>query len=188
MMVVATLLGGLAVALAMPPCSERRLKALIGGSGEPLAAPRRQLRTAAAGPSAAVLAAVATWAVVGGLMGAAAAVSVGLVAHQALRVAAQHSAAAPDAVLVRDAPLALDLLAACLAAGAPIPGALTGVGEAVGGRWGGFSTASRTPPRSAVHRNRPGHRCCSRECPRRCARRRPGLSERNAPERPSHQP
>jgi Flp pilus assembly protein TadB len=130
------LFSALAVVLALPLRSDRRLEALIGGYGGQPAVRRQQHGSRPVAWWAAGPATVASWAVVGGVAGVAVAVAIGFLVHRALLVAAQRSAVAPDPALVSDAPLAFELLAACLAAGAPPRAALTGVAAAINGPLG----------------------------------------------------
>ena len=133
---IAAVLVGLTVALVVPRGSDRRLQALLGAGRGPGAGPRRPAGTERPGRWAAALAALGMWALVGGLAGLFFAIGAGAAAHRALSAATARSAAAPDAALLADAPLAFDLLAACIAAGAAPESALSGVAEAVGGPLG----------------------------------------------------
>jgi pilus assembly protein TadC len=64
----------------------------------------------------------------GGLLGAAAAVGIAVGGERLLRGGSAQ--AAPDAILLRDLPGACDLLAVCLSAGVPVSGALGAVADA----------------------------------------------------------
>jgi len=74
---------------------------------------------------------------VGGGAGLVAAGAVAVVAERLLRQAAPDERDALRAALERDLPAACDLIAVCLAAGVPVPGALAAVGEADPGPLGG---------------------------------------------------
>lgn len=125
----------LAVGLAAPVRGDGRLQALIGGhDGRPVAR-RRQRGPRLGARWAGGLAGVGVWAVVGGIAGVAAGVAVGVTAHRALTMAGTRSSVPSDALLA-DAPLAFDLLAACIAAGATPEAALTSVAHAVDGPLG----------------------------------------------------
>ena len=71
-----------------------------------------------------------------GGLGAGAAVAVLVLVERALR-RSQDDRRTDDALLLRDLPVACDLLAVCLAAGIPVPGALAAVAGAVSGPLGG---------------------------------------------------
>jgi pilus assembly protein TadC len=128
----------LAVACATwPPGSAlvgSRLRRLAGGPGAgPASRPdarapatalrRRWLLAAGAG--------LATGLLLGGALGMAVAITVPVGVERLLRRAASGDDATARAALVRDLPVACDLLAVCLAAGLPVPGALAAVAEAV---------------------------------------------------------
>ena len=90
---------------------------------EAASAPRR--RVAVAGGAA-----LAVGLLIGGGTGLVAAGVVAVVAERLMRTAVPDQQQATRAALVRDLPAACDLIAVCLAAGVPVPGALAVVGEA----------------------------------------------------------
>jgi pilus assembly protein TadC len=134
-LLAAAVLAALAVGLAAPVRSDGRIQALLGGDAGRRVARGRWRSRAPAARSAAGLAAVGVWAIVGGVAGVAAGAAVGIAADRALAAAAARSSTATDALLA-DAPMAFDLLAACIAAGAAPEAALTSVADAVGGPLG----------------------------------------------------
>ncbi len=89
---------------------------------------RRWLLATAAGLAAALL--------VGGVLGLAAGVALGVGAERLLRARAPDGAASDRAAWHRDLPAACDLLGVCLSAGLPVEGALEAVGRAVDGPLG----------------------------------------------------
>jgi pilus assembly protein TadC len=93
-------------------------------------APRRRLLVAGG-------AGLAVGLLVGGGTGLVAAGAVAGVAERLLRTAVPDEQDATRAALLRDLPAACDLIAVCLAAGVPVPGALAAVGEAEPGPLGG---------------------------------------------------
>jgi membrane protein YqaA with SNARE-associated domain len=84
---------------------------------------RRRLLAAGAGLAAALL--------LGGVLGAVVGVAVAGGTDRLLRDAAPDDARQRHAGMVRELPVACDLLAVCLAAGVPVGGALAAVGSAV---------------------------------------------------------
>jgi pilus assembly protein TadC len=82
-------------------------------------------------------AALAVGLLIGGVLGLFAAGAVAVGGERLLRRAVSDQQATTRAALVRDLPAACDLLAVCLAAGVPVPGALAAVGEADPGPLGG---------------------------------------------------
>ena len=126
--VLAVVLAGAAGAVALRrPCA--RLPA--GRTGPRSAAPGR---AAAARPRlACLLAAGAVLAVAPGVGGLVAAVAVGALGPRLLARLEPAAARRERERLVADLPLALDLLGACLAGGAPLSAAADAVGAAVGG-------------------------------------------------------
>jgi Flp pilus assembly protein TadB len=121
---VTLLVGALVAAgtwLLMPGSSRRRVPVTAG--------PARGLPVM---DLAAVAVALGVAVVVGGVLGIALGLATGVVAHVGLpRLSTEDRKAAREAVL-RQAPDALDCLAACLAAGAPLWSAMRVVGQAFG--------------------------------------------------------
>ncbi|MCA0144741.1 type II secretion system F family protein [Blastococcus sp. LR1] len=127
------LLLAVAVAVWVPGSAVvgRRVRALVaaGSDADPRpedasADPRRRwLLAGAAGLAAALL--------LGGTLGALAAVGVTVGGERLLRAAAPDEDAAERAALDRELPAACELLAACLTAGLPVAGALAAVAGAV---------------------------------------------------------
>ena len=72
----------------------------------------------------------------GGALGAGAAVAVIVTVERALRRSSQEGSRTSDARLLRELPVAADLLAVCLAAGIPLPAAMAAVADAVPGPLG----------------------------------------------------
>jgi pilus assembly protein TadC len=127
-------LAGLAAALAIRGPGDGRLRSVLGRRGEDRGTSRHS-SPATRARWAAGLAGVGAWAVLGGAAGVGVGAVVAVVAHRAL-VAAAGRAPAASAALVADAPLAFDLLAACISAGAAPEAAITSVADAVGGQLG----------------------------------------------------
>ena len=100
--------------------SPRPLRAVVARAAP---APGRRLLTAGG-------AALAVGLLIGGAAGLVAAGVVAVVADRWLRRAVPDEQDATRAALLRDLPVACDLLAVCLAAGVPVGGALAAVGEA----------------------------------------------------------
>ncbi len=125
---IAVLLVGLGVWLGWPVSARARL---------PSVRPRAD-RASRAPQFAAAMAAVGVAVVVGGPLGAALGVGVGLAAWQVLRRLSAEQGVDRDA-LSRQAPDAVDCLASCLAAGAPLWSAMRVVavafGEPLRGMW-----------------------------------------------------
>ncbi|SEK44144.1 Type II secretion system (T2SS), protein F [Blastococcus sp. DSM 46786] len=103
-------------------------RAAAPGDAPAAGARRRWLLAGAAGLAAGLL--------VGGAAGACAAVVVTAAGERALRAAAPDRDAEERAVLLRELPVACELLAACLGAGLPLAGALAAVAGAVPGPLG----------------------------------------------------
>lgn len=113
----------------------RRAAGPPGRPGGPRAAePGR--RAPAGGRPAFLLAGAALVLVVGGVPGAVLGAGVALAGPRLVAGLEPRAERARREQLVADLPLALDLLAACLAGGAPLPGAVQAVGEAVPGACG----------------------------------------------------
>ncbi len=132
----ATLAGCLAAAAVLVPVPRRRLRsaprrltALHAGR-----APRREPRDLVRG--AAVLGGIATAVLVGGWWGVAAGCGAAVVFDRALRRIEPAAARKERLRAVADLPLAADLLAAALRAGAPVDRAAAAVAEALGGPLG----------------------------------------------------
>ena len=95
--------------------------------------PRELERLRALQGGASVLAGLVTALVVGGLPGAALGAGAAVGLHCYLGSLETAAAAARHAELAADLPVTADLLAACLAAGAPLPQAVAAVADALGG-------------------------------------------------------
>jgi pilus assembly protein TadC len=117
-----------AALLLWVPRADGRRAGLLGSSRRaptvrgPASAPRRPLFVAGA-------AALAVGLLIGGGTGLFAAGVVGVVAERLLRKAVPDEQEATRAALLRNLPAACDLIAVCLGAGVPVPGALAAVGE-----------------------------------------------------------
>ena len=98
-------------------------RAREGAAPGPAHARRRWLLSGAAGLAAGLL--------LGGILGAGAALAVPVGVERLLRRAGPDEDAAERVALIRDLPAACDLLAVCLAAGLPVTGALAAVADAV---------------------------------------------------------
>jgi pilus assembly protein TadC len=125
-----------AALLVWPSAGGRRVELLRPSRQEEAPTPE-----AAPGPRRrwvlAVGAAVAVGLLLGGGGGLLAAVVVAVGGERLLRRAVPDHRAATRTALLRALPAACDLLAVCLAAGVPVPGALAAVGEADPGPLGG---------------------------------------------------
>lgn len=134
----AVLLGAAAAAALLRAPPRRPLPSPLGG--ERRQRPAARSHTASASPAAAAAActalALSTALLLGGPLGWLAAAAVVLRGPVLLRRLERGAARREREECARDAPLALDLLAACLAGGAPLPAAAAAVAEAVGGGCG----------------------------------------------------
>ena len=114
----------------------RRLSALLSPAPSvrsvPAATASARRRWALAGGAG-----LAAGLLLGGLLGAGAAVATTLAGQWLLRAAEPDADAAARAALERELPVACELLAVCLAAGLPVPSALAAVGGAVPDPLGG---------------------------------------------------
>jgi pilus assembly protein TadC len=135
-MTAAALALAAALLLWAPRADSRRIGLLRSSRGQQPAvrdaasAPRRRLLLAGG-------AALAVGLLIGGGTGLVAAGAVAVVVERLLRKAVPDEQDATRAALLRDLPAACDLIAVCLAAGVPVPGALAAVGEAAPGPLGG---------------------------------------------------
>lgn len=127
--VAAVVLGAGAAALAAALAGAPRLPAPASSRREP-SRPPLVLRLR---PMLAVLTAAGGWALVGGPIGAAVGAAAAAVLWRLLRDAESATVAEQRAQLVRDLPLAVDLLMSCLQSGAALEGSLLTVADAVGG-------------------------------------------------------
>lgn len=135
MRVVAAVLSGLMLALTWPIPSDDRLRVVLG------VAPQRGLvmrpGSLPVAHLAAAMAGVGTLAVVGmHPIGCVAATAVALGANRLLLILTRRPSPQSAGQLLADAPLAFDLMAACIAAGATPDSALRGVADAVDGPLG----------------------------------------------------
>jgi pilus assembly protein TadC len=92
-------------------------------AGEAPAAWQRWLLAGSAG--------LATGLVLGGVVGVIGGIGIGIGAERALLRRSSDAVRAAGAALTRDLPIACDLLGVCLAAGVPVSGALSAVGDAL---------------------------------------------------------
>lgn len=135
MSVIAAALSGLVLALCLPTRSDHRLRAVLGVGHRPGVVVQRGPLPVLAW--AAALAGAGTLALVGGQpAGWAAGAAVTLVTHRLLTGLSNRPDSEAAGRLMADAPLAFDLIAACIAAGAPPETALRGVVDAVDGPLG----------------------------------------------------
>lgn len=126
-----------------PTSALRRLRRRSGGSDSeaqgraPASVGARMRALSAPGPAGAcALAGVAAYLVVGGLLGLLLAAVLVLAGPPALARLPSRADQERMAALTRDLPLALDLLSACLAGGAPLQAAIPAAAAAVGGECG----------------------------------------------------
>lgn len=130
--VLAVGLAAMAVAVLMAPATRPTL-----GPGRPRQGSRRQSGAALADPRTARavsgLAGAALAVVLGGLAGVGAGAIVAIGAPRAISRMGTAGTQAAARQLAADLPLALDLLAACLSGGAPLPRAAAAVAEALPG-------------------------------------------------------
>jgi pilus assembly protein TadC len=128
----------LAVALLLwSPRADRRRIGLLRSSRGSRPAPKNRASTPRGRLVLAGGAALAVGLLIGGRAGLVAAGVIAVVAERLLRRAVPDEDGATRAALLRDLPAACDLIAVCLAAGVPVPGALAAVGEAAPGPLGG---------------------------------------------------
>lgn len=138
--VLAGLLAAAGTAVLLLPAPSHRLEAAVGrgarharGSGR-LPRPAAVARPALAGPAGAcLLAGLAVAVLLPAPAGALAGVALAVAGPRLLRRLEPRAAREEREQVLRDLPLVLDLLAACLAGGAPLPTAADAVATAVGG-------------------------------------------------------
>ncbi|MGH3321880.1 MAG: type II secretion system F family protein [Streptosporangiaceae bacterium] len=139
---------GLAVlsVLSLPPTRHRvvrgRLEATMGRDagrpagargGRPVAVTGRRLMERRGRQVSAALTGLASGLLVGGVSGVLLGAVVGLLLHRVLRRLEPAAVVRRREAVARDTPVAVDLMAACLLAGATLPHAATSVADALGG-------------------------------------------------------
>jgi pilus assembly protein TadC len=131
---VAALALAVGLVLWVPAVDARRIRLLPASrtrpvGRDPASASRRRLVVAGG-------AALAVGLLIGGAAGLAVAAAVAVGTERLLRKAAPDEQQATRAALLRDLPAACDLIAVCLQAGVPVPGAVAAVGETAAGPLG----------------------------------------------------
>ncbi len=147
----AALLAGLAVAVLVGPLAPDRLSAVLPRPASPAVSPRRSL-----GPTGACLVGGAGLAVLlGGTVGVLGGLAVVILGPRGVARLEGRTARADREQVEAELPGALDLLAACLLGGAPLPGAVRAVAGALPGPTGrrlsavASSLAVGSPPEHA---------------------------------------